>query len=347
MRNVVAVVIGTFILLGCLNAFSYPGEVVHSIPSPSSPFGLTWDGTYLWCGTYGGDIYQIDPGDGTILDFFESPGNMCSGLGWQPSDPPYLLSSCRDSNRVYWVDPVSGAPVDSFDAQENWPGGLAWADSILWHSNYYSPPMIYALDPATGDPFFSYTAPYERPMGLAWDGRFLWNSDWKGGMIYRLEPVSGVVQDSFAAPSSSPHDCTWDGRYLWVVIGGGANKIYQIKGYTEATVWLDPDDIEVPQGGTLGLTITLESHTDTTQYVQVWTEVTLPNGKPYPGNPVLGPQDVPLGAWKVKSKYLTQKVPHGAPLGTYVYTALVGTYPDEVIHEDSFEVTVVPALAGR
>jgi hypothetical protein len=336
------------VLIACpTGSHAAPGDVVSVINSPPSPFGLTWDGAALWCGTYGGTIYQLDPANGNILHQFPSPGSMVSGLGWETSasDQPYLWSSDRDTDKIYRIEPTTGLAVDSFPAPGAWPGGLAWTDTLLWHSNYYSPPVIYGLDPLTGLQLFSYAAPNVRPMGIAWDGEYLWNGDYIAGMIYRLDPSTGTVLDSFPAPDDSPHDLAWDGTYLWVVIGGGQNKIYQIEAYwPDLLLMLDPDATSIAPGGTLGYDATIINTTEETQQVWGITRVTLPNGNPFPGNPVLGPLPIYVGPLDTLQTHIEHPVPAGAPLGVYTYEALVGTPPNTVLAEDAFEfeVTLTP-----
>jgi hypothetical protein len=325
------------------NSYSAPGDVVSVINAPQSPFGLTWDGSALWCGTYGGTIYQIDPANGNILDQFPSPASMVSGLGWEPgdADQPYLWSSDRDTDRIYRIDPTTGVAVDSFPAQGPYPGGLAWTDTILWHSNYYDPPMIYGLDPLTGFPLFSYAAPNVRPMGIAWDGNYLWNGDYIADMIYRLDPASGVIIDSFPTPDDNAHDLAWDGTYLWVVIGGGANKIYQVVAYDEPLViTLQPDVTILAPGDSLGYSATIVNNSEETQNVWGLTKVTLPNGNPYPGNPLLGPRPITIGPLDTLVTHIEHLVPLNAPPGIYSYEALVGIPPDSLLAQDAFDFEV-------
>ena len=66
--------------------------------------------------------------------------------------------------------------------------------------------------------------------------------------------------------------------------------------------------------------------------------------KPYKGNPVLGPKTVPLQPRKWVIRHITHQVPNNAPLGNYVYIGKVGTWPDSVVDQDSFDFTV---LEGR
>ncbi len=76
------------------------------------------------------------------------------------------------------------------------------------------------------------------------------------------------------------------------------------------------------------------------QPLQFWTDLTLPGGSPYPGNPVVGPVTITLPPRQIVSRPLNQTIPGGAVLGMYVYTAKIGVYPDRVDDEDGFRVTV-------
>jgi len=111
-------------------------------------------------------------------------------------------------------------------------------------------------------------------------------------------------------------------------------------GRPDVSITLDPDQTSVPRGGILGLTITLVNNTSQNQTVQGWTEVTMPNGNPYPGNPVLGPRTVTLTPNQTLSRHVNHPVPLNAPLGNYTYCGKVGTYPEPAMDEDCFIFTV-------
>jgi hypothetical protein len=106
-------------------------------------------------------------------------------------------------------------------------------------------------------------------------------------------------------------------------------------------VELVPDATVVERGGTLGYWGTATNKIGEPQTVQYWAEVVLPNGKPYPGNPVVGPITATLGPDQSKRKHLNHKIPMSAPLGVYTYTGLVGFYPDDVWDDSSFQFEVV------
>lgn len=297
------------------------GEVISSVTSPPSPFGLTWDGYALWVGSYGGTLYRVDPSDGTILHEMPAPGTVASGLGW---DWRALWVSDRDADVIDRVDPVTGNLLQTLAAPGAWPGGLGWDGRDLWHSNYYSPSHLYLLDETTGDILNDFPAPLARGMGVAWDGISLWNADWQDGMIFELDPVDGTVRNAFPSPSDSPHDLAYDGHYLWVVIGGGANRLYQIEpGNKPVSVGLVPAATTIPAGGTLEVTGSLLNHTPSARSVDLRVDIYLPNGAAYPGNPLIGPIALTIPAGGSVSRSVSHPVPAGAPAGTYLYEAVL------------------------
>jgi hypothetical protein len=107
------------------------------------------------------------------------------------------------------------------------------------------------------------------------------------------------------------------------------------------SITLDPDTTVVHPGGTLGFTRILTNNSGQTRTVQAWSEVTLPGGRPYPHNPVLGPTTFTLTPHQTISNHFTQNVPRNARPGNYTYCGLVGTYPAEM-DVNCFDLTVIP-----
>ena len=313
------------------------GEVISSVPSPPSPFGLTWDGSNLWAGSYSGVLYMVDPSDGSVLYQMDAPGTVASGLGW---DWHALWVSDRDSDAIDRVDPVSGSVLRTLASPEAWPGGLGWDGWDLFHSNYYSPSHIYYLDDVTGDIIKDFPAPMERGMGIAYDGISLWNSDYINGMIFELDPATGDIRNSFPTPDDSPHDLAYDGHYLWVVIGGGANRLYQLEpGNKVVSVGLSPTSTTVDPGGVREVTGSLVNHTAQSQTRGVMVDVYLPNGNPYPGNPVFGPLSLPLGPGASVSQTISHDIPAGAPSASFLYEAVL-KINDQVVDRTSFNFNI-------
>jgi hypothetical protein len=92
----------------------------------------------------------------------------------------------------------------------------------------------------------------------------------------------------------------------------------------------------------LGITFTIYNNTDTLQKFLGGSEVYLPNWKPYPGNPVLGPERISIPGGAKVSKHITHRIPGKAPLGDYTYVTGIGWKPNDMIDEDRFIFTVVP-----
>jgi hypothetical protein len=179
----------------------------------------------------------------------------------------------------------------------------------------------------------------------------------KGSILYRKMTAEGVIVDSFSLlsePSAGAGDIATSPNDNVTVAwrdyrNGYENECVYFKYYDadcgcpDVSVYLTPDTTVVNRGGKLGFDILVRNNTGSIQRPQAWTDVTLPNGKPYKGNPVLGPKSVPLDPRKWIIRHITQQVPNNAPLGDYVYTGKVGTWPDSLIDQDQFEFTVVEA----
>jgi hypothetical protein len=110
----------------------------------------------------------------------------------------------------------------------------------------------------------------------------------------------------------------------------------------DVTIQVIPTATIIARGDELILTALARNNTDSKQLFEGWTEVVLPNHKPYPGNPVAGPQTIFLGPHVERKTKLKHKVPYNAPIGAYVYTGCVGTYSrSDILDQDSFGFQVI------
>jgi extracellular elastinolytic metalloproteinase len=97
----------------------------------------------------------------------------------------------------------------------------------------------------------------------------------------------------------------------------------------------------VDRGDAFSLTAELVVGAGAPSSLQYWVEATYPNGNV---NVVLGPNTINVSQGTY-SRTLTQQVPNGAPLGDYLYTMKVGTFPNNDLSSDGFGLTVT-APAG-
>ena len=107
------------------------------------------------------------------------------------------------------------------------------------------------------------------------------------------------------------------------------------------TIYLTPDTTTVPRSGELGVTYTLVNIEPDPWTFYLRSDVYLPNGEPYPGNPVIGPRKITLPGERNIQRHLTDTIPGKAPLGAYTYRSRIGLPPDQLIDEDSFGFEVV------
>jgi hypothetical protein len=113
---------------------------------------------------------------------------------------------------------------------------------------------------------------------------------------------------------------------------------------TPVTVTLVPEATVVHRGGKLKYEMQLQNKTEEKQQFYVAAYVTMPNGKPYPQNPVLGPQLVEIKPSASIQKSIRHPIPGKAPLGVYSYSVKLATPPDYLIHEDAFTFEVIEGI---
>ncbi len=81
--------------------------------------------------------------------------------------------------------------------------------------------------------------------------------------------------------------------------------------------------------------------------LKTWADLTLPNGSPYPGNPVVGPMNLTLGPGQTLQRNLSYGIPLRTPLGTYTTTGNLSTIDDLLLDQDSFNFQVAPSQGLR
>ena len=105
---------------------------------------------------------------------------------------------------------------------------------------------------------------------------------------------------------------------------------------------LECDESIVIRGEYLEYRAGLINNTDEEQSVDVWLDLYLINGEPYPKNPYLGPISITLGPNHEVIQNRQEYVPVLAPLGgPYSLYLRVGPYPN-ILDESFFEFDVVP-----
>jgi len=112
--------------------------------------------------------------------------------------------------------------------------------------------------------------------------------------------------------------------------------------YPEITVRFTTYEASVPRGGELDYWAEVTNHTAQPQTFWGAAYLTLPNGNPYQGNPIVGPVQITLSSHESREVHMTHDVPPTTPLGTFTYTVKVGHPPNTLIDSDTFTFTTLP-----
>jgi len=121
--------------------FETSGSVVYSFAA-TNPYGITWDGTYLWW-LGSDDVFRKCNTSGSVLaTFTASPITNGRDLGW---DGRYLW--CPDSSRDYvYCLTTNGSIVASFPAPGGLTYGCAYDGEYLWLTDIGTPRYAYRMD---------------------------------------------------------------------------------------------------------------------------------------------------------------------------------------------------------
>jgi len=182
---------------------------------------------------------------------------------------------------------------------------------------------------------------------VLYESRIYWGGRWFDHTVRDVLPEQSITLsqpgDHVQVQRSFTLQPTWVAENMGIVafVQSDVDKrILQAANLTEATVSLTPHALSFPRGSTMGYSALLMSNMDGPQTVVAYGEVWLPNGNPYPGNPVKGPVNVPLSAFQMRQMHLGHHIPMGAPLGDYIYKVTLETLGGDVIDNDEFVFTV-------
>jgi hypothetical protein len=121
--------------------FDAGSSVVSSFPA-TNPYGITWDGTYLWW-LGADDVFRQCSSSGSVIKTFTaSPITNGRDLGW---DGRYLW--CPDSSRDYvYRLTTDGSIIASFRAPGGSTYGCTYDGDYLWVTDISTPRYAYRID---------------------------------------------------------------------------------------------------------------------------------------------------------------------------------------------------------
>jgi len=174
----------------------------------------------------------------------------------------------------------------------------------------------YLINNSYGNPL-----PYDTP---CYSGSSGWAQE-----EFDLSGFDGVAMFRFRFGTDG--SVTEEGWYIDDVIVAGEGGL---------TIVLTPDVYSIQGGGIVTVDFTLVNSSWSSETFHVWTDITMPDGDPFPGNPHVGPFTLTLEPGEIVSGSQPVRVPYIAPLGDYYYEGKVGTWPDEILNSGGFTLEV-------
>jgi hypothetical protein len=153
-----------------------PGLLIDEFEAAggTTPYGLAFDGTYLWATDYHESvIYKLDQ-SGAVIAQIPTPNNdtMCTGIDYDCVNSVLWVHD-KTTKRIYKLDPSDGAILGDFATPaSSYPTGLAFDGEHLWAADREAY-KIYKLT-TSGSVITSFTvpvspAPSYGPRGLAFE----------------------------------------------------------------------------------------------------------------------------------------------------------------------------------
>lgn len=274
------------------------------------------DGFLLWTADYNGPGNESDQIYALVVDVDDNVVVTDGSFGGLTTQQDYATIKYNPDGAQQWIarytGPVNGEDTAwSLDVDQD---GNVYVTGQSWGGNYWQ----------AGTSFDCATVKYDASGAELWEMRYHGPGNGDDlAFCLKLDAEMNV----YVAGSS-------DG-----LAGVSQNMDYATIKYSQAaplSITLTPHNppIQIPaSGGAFNFDILIENSGISPITCDVWTNVTLPNGQPYP---ILLRSDITLPAAGSILRILTQNVPPGAPAGAYAYNAYIGDHPDIVFAEDSF-----------
>jgi|GEM_PF-3171916 hypothetical protein len=250
-----------FLITSCLIALfilipaTVSGQYYIEYDAPGdSPFGMVWDGQFLWINDKSDFIYKVDISDSFVVVgkyYFNGWGD----LAW---DGTWFWEMGWSDLRQYQITDSTFTILWRYDYRPEFHhmAGIDWDGQYLWVSynaggffridSSESATDIYGINDRKWKVAEFREGPPSDPWNFAFSDSFLWIADLRSRHLIQCARDSNFSYiDEYSLPGPSPTGIAWDGTYLWTC-DDYTGKIYKHLQLTKEP--LDPEDEILPAG---------------------------------------------------------------------------------------------------
>ena len=228
--------------------------IIASYPIHPIPYGITWDGTYLWIGDTYGDVFSYNLDGTSAGGSFSCPFAYYPTLTWDGNF--FIVNEVFVMNPTFYRLDNTGAVIEMFTSSF---GGeseqIVWApehdNGHLWSCDYWGSNVAqFDLDSNSGTAQFitQFTPPdADETYSITHDSFDLWLSDWDGP-LYKID--DGINEGWLYC--STTNGIIAPGNSSYINVSFDATNL--VEGSYEASLHIINDD---PDEGFLEIPVTL------------------------------------------------------------------------------------------
>lgn len=193
---------------------SYPSQIIAEIQAPDDiTAGLAYDGNYLWCaGRASQRIYKVNPNNGNVLMFFETPGYHAAGLAWDNGKLWHVDGRAR---KMYRINPIDGAIEIEWPLVGSDPTGIIVHQDKIYISDWCDS-LTYVYDKETGTLITSKTPALDYIWGSTRDNNYFWFVSPYGDEVFAVEPQRWQLVASLPIVLEGATGAATDGDCIWI-----------------------------------------------------------------------------------------------------------------------------------
>ncbi len=183
------------------------------------PYGIVFDGTYIWTANFGSSDVTKLASDGSIVGSY-SVGNSPFGIVF---DGTNIWTANHYQADVSKLLASNGSSVGTY-AVGSLPIGMVFDGTNIWTANYNANTVTKLLA-SNGSLIGTYPVGTS-PWGIAFDGTNIWVSNYYGNNVTELLASNGSMVATYPV-GSGPTGMVFDGTSIWVA-NSSSNNVTRI-----------------------------------------------------------------------------------------------------------------------